>query len=178
MKYMTCLLVALMLFLACQANPRYRSNGDVAGEEKPAGQNRVQLADRTDRFSDTTSEQLIELGRILQSYLGTPYAGQSPHKTGLDCSQFARDVYRRFNKTQLPRTAAAQFTSGRKVDKGHLRFGDLVFFRTNGRSISHVGIYVGHNEFIHASSTLGIIITGLNEKYWNQRYAGARRILP
>ncbi len=179
MKSMVVILfVILPLLLACQANPRYRTNGGIPDEEKPVEQKRVQPTDRTDKFSTTTSRQLIELGRILQSYLGTPYAGQSPHERGLDCSQFTQDVYRKFNKTQLPRTAAKQYTAGRKVDKGHLRYGDLVFFRTDGRSISHVGIYTGHNEFIHSSSSLGVIITDLSDKYWNKRYAGARRILP
>ncbi|MBN2226277.1 MAG: C40 family peptidase [candidate division Zixibacteria bacterium] len=178
MKPTTGLVVTLLLLVGCHANPRYRSNGGVAEEQQTTEPNRIQATDRTSKFAATDSRQLIELGRILQSYLGTPYAGQSSFESGLDCSQFTQDVYRRFNKTQLPRTAAKQYSSGRKIDKGHLRYGDLVFFRTDGSGVAHVGIYVGHNEFIHSSSSLGVIITDLDDEYWKKRYAGARRILP
>jgi len=96
---------------------------------------------------------------------------------GVDCSLFTREVYKRFNGTELPRTARDQYRQGRPVNYRRLAFGDLLFFRTDRNQVSHVGIYIGHSEFMHASTSLGVIISGLGEKYWAERYVGARRIL-
>ncbi len=173
--------ILVLLFLAgCQVNPRYRTGGPtVAGEEQKALDNDEHTRDRKYGQSEKTSTAELErLGRIIQSYLGIPYAGSSPYDKGLDCSQFTRLVYEKYNRTALPRTARDQYKAGRKVAPGRLQYGDLLFFKTNGNSISHVGIYVGYGEFTHASSSGGVIISSLNEKYWKKRYAGARRILP
>jgi lipoprotein Spr len=115
---------------------------------------------------------------ILREYLGKPYRGQSRYDVGVDCSMFTRDVFRSYNRMELPRTAAEQFKAGRDVPHGRMMFGDLVFFRTErNNKITHVGIYVGDNEFIHASSSQGVIISGLSEKYWAKAYVAGRRIL-
>jgi cell wall-associated NlpC family hydrolase len=121
---------------------------------------------------------LIELGRIIQSHLGTPYKGKSRTRDGMDCSSFTAAVFDEFNRTKLPRTAKKQSKTGQKVDRRRLRYGDLVFFKTSGSSVSHVGIYIGDDEFVHSSTSTGVIISNLKEKYWRKRYAGARRILP
>jgi cell wall-associated NlpC family hydrolase len=87
-------------------------------------------------------------------------------------------VFERFDGTDLPRKASEQFKIGQRVRKNSLRYGDLVFFKINGRSISHVGIYIGHDEFVHASYSSGVVISHIDEKYWQKRFAGARRIIP
>ena len=146
-------------------NPRYRSGGS----EMPA--------QAKSEFSNRSTNSTIKLGRILQGYLGKPYAGSSRYDPGLDCSLFTGEVFNKFVKLKLPRTAKEQFKSGKQVQRGDLQFGDLVFFNTDGKKISHVGIYVGHDEFIHASSSNGIIISKLGEDYWSKRFLGARSIL-
>jgi cell wall-associated NlpC family hydrolase len=78
----------------------------------------------------------------------------------------------------LPRTSRAMSRIGQPVSKGQLRFGDLVFFNTNGRGVSHVGMYIGNGQFVHASTwRRGVLVSSLNERYYRQRFAGARRIL-
>ncbi len=159
-----CLLVVLFA-VGCTPYPRYRPNADMTPREQ-----------RPDDKYLTTGE-FLKLGMILQRSLGRPYKGRSRWEPGIDCSRFVKDAFREYNKTLLPPTAAEQFGEGVDVPNRRLKFGDLVFFRTERDRISHVGVFIGHNEFIHASTSRGVIISNLGEKYWSQRFAGARRIL-
>ena len=109
-------------------------------------------------------------------YLDTPYKYGGNSENGIDCSGFTKQIYSSAMKIDLPRSAREQFDIGESVD-GELDFGDLVFFNTRRRSNpGHVGIYIGDNQFIHASRTLGVTISSLDETYYKKRYVGARRI--
>lgn len=101
--------------------------------------------------------------------------GREP-STGFDCSGFVRYVFQHGLNVELPASSAAQFLTGLKIDRKELREGDLVFFRTEGKRISHVGIYLGDGSFIHApSSGKRVSVSQLSEKYWAARFAGAKR---
>jgi cell wall-associated NlpC family hydrolase len=101
--------------------------------------------------------------------------GRSP-ATGFDCSGFVRYVFQQGLGADLPNTSAAQYHSGQTVSRDDLRSGDLVFFRTRGKRVSHVGIYVGDGKFIHAPSAgKTVSVSSLAEHYWSRRFAGARR---
>ncbi len=158
-------LLAIIVVVGCSPHPRYRSGG----EEIPQQEIR-----KTGKY---TTDDLLRLGSIMREYLGQPYKGRSKYEEGVDCSHFVLTVFKRFDNIDLPRMAADQYKKGRAVQFKHLQYGDLVFFRTQPRKISHVGIYVGEGRFIHASTSNGVIISGLSEKYWADKYAGARRIL-
>lgn len=96
-------------------------------------------------------------------------------KRGVDCSGFVYLTYRtQFGRT-LPRTTELQVERGTEVKRSNLRPGDLLFFKT-GLFSRHVGIYVGGQRFVHASSSRGVISSGLAEDYWNDHYWTARRI--
>jgi LysM repeat protein len=110
-------------------------------------------------------------------FLGVPYkfGGNSP-STGLDCSAYVKKVFGILN-IDLPRTARDIYHVGRYVQKNQLATGDLVFFRTYARYPSHVGIYLGDNKFIHASSRSKMVtIDDLDFNYYKKRYIGAKRI--
>jgi len=101
--------------------------------------------------------------------------GRDPH-TGFDCSGFVRYVYQHTIGSLLPSNSASQFQVGSKVARADMQVGDLVFFRTHGKRISHVGIYLGDNRFIHSPSTgKHVSVSSLDETYWARRFAGARR---
>lgn len=109
--------------------------------------------------------------------LHLPYRFGGNNFTGLDCSFFVKKVYSMVG-VNLPRSAREQFTVGTPISKDDLQPGDLVFFRTYARFPSHVGIYLGDNLFIHASTrSKKVTIDSLEAPYYVQRYIGAKRIL-
>lgn len=118
-----------------------------------------------------------------KQFLGTKYVwGGTNLKTGVDCSGFTYSVYKNFGIT-LNRSSSGQPANGRKVSKSELVAGDLVFFDTSGSnngSISHVGIYMGDGNFIHASSSSKnpcVTINNLSEDYYVRTYVTACRVL-
>jgi peptidoglycan endopeptidase LytE len=113
--------------------------------------------------------------RVVRTFLGVPYKLGGSTLRGLDCSAFVKKIYEIFN-IQLPRTTREQFSVGKKVEKDQLEEGDLVFFRRRGNS-SHVGIYVGDNQFIHASSyTREVKIDYLDTPYYSKRFLRGVRV--
>lgn len=166
MKTKLSILILLLIVMGCQPHPRYRTGG----EQRPS---QVEPF-RRKRLSTNDS---LRLGVIMESYLGKPYAGKSRYEKGVDCSQLVARVFKQYDRRDLPRTVARQWLVGELVHRRHLAYGDLVFFKTDGKSVGHVGIYTGYGEFLHASSSRGVIISRLAEDYWAQRYVGARRIL-
>lgn len=107
-------------------------------------------------------------------YMGVPYVFGGSTPSGFDCSGFVQYVYRE-NGIQTPRMAHHQFYAGTPIKKSQLRPGDLVFFETYTVGISHVGIYIGNNNFIHASSSGSVRISCLGDAYYTNRYRGAAR---
>lgn len=108
-------------------------------------------------------------------YLGTPYVWGGTTPSGFDCSGFTRYVYKQLGYT-LSRTAGQQLGNGYAVSS--LQPGDLVFFDNTyatSAAASHVGIYIGNNQFVHAASG-GVKVTSLSDSYYASRYIGARRI--
>lgn len=109
-------------------------------------------------------------------YIGVPYVfgGTSPY--GFDCSGYVQYVFAKAG-VSLPRTADVQYEVGTPISTTDLVPGDLVFFSTYTYGASHVGIYVGEGNFIHASSSQGVTISSLSSAYYSSHYIGSRRIL-
>ncbi len=125
-------------------------------------------------FTDRAAHVAIEA----MSLIGIHYRrGGSTPEHGLDCSGLVRYVFRQSQGAELPRTSAEMSKLGEQVQPKDLQPGDLVFFNTLKQAFSHVGIYLGNNQFIHAPSAGGAVrIESLNLSYWKARFNGARRI--
>jgi cell wall-associated NlpC family hydrolase len=174
-----CILILIIiggLMGGCGLRQKYRVD-NMPEESKQKTENDRQYSGKDRLNGKTSTAQLIELGRIIQRHLGRPYSGKSDRNEGLDCSEFVQNVFTEYDGTKLPRTVSEQIGQGYSIDRNSLKYGDLVFFRTEGRGASHVGIFIGYKEFIHSSASSGVVISSMNDKYWKKRFAGARRIL-
>ncbi|MEX0999099.1 MAG: LysM peptidoglycan-binding domain-containing protein [Thermodesulfobacteriota bacterium] len=149
--------------------PRAEPNYRVKSNDKTTASSTQHPSERQ------TKEDIIKTAK---RYLGAPYKfGGYSFKTGIDCSGYVKKIFSQFN-VELPRTARdIYYNAGTRVAKSRLQTGDLVFFRTYASYPSHVGIYMGNGQFIHASSgARKVSITSLNKKYYTKRYIGAKRI--
>ncbi len=136
------------------------------------------------RYTSTKAHGVPERGvrshaleEAVRSYIGVPYAYGGESRDGMDCSGFVRIIYRKVYGVELPRSSADMFRCGRSVGRRSLRPGDLVFFGTSGKGVTHVGIYMGGGKFAHVSRSRGVVISKLGSTYYRWRYIGARRIV-
>lgn len=109
--------------------------------------------------------------------IGVPYVSGGTTPKGFDCSGFLQYVFAQ-NGMSIPRLADEQYNLGKKANASQLVAGDLVFFDTDGTGVSHCGIYLGNNDFIHASYSKGIRIDKINDVYyWKDKYYGGKHIV-
>ena len=128
-------------------------------------------------LSTNTASKAQQIIATAKKYIGVPYVwgGESP--SGFDCSGLIQYVFKQHG-ISLNRTVVTQYQHGYAVAKSDLQPGDLVFFQnTYTTGLSHIGIYIGNGQFIHASSSQGVTLSSLSNSYWTSHYHSARRIL-
>lgn len=125
---------------------------------------------RNSKDADTKTSDAVEVAKNL---VGVPYAWGGTSPSGFDCSGFVRYVMEQ-QGIELPRTSHEMFQQGTAVSE--LKPGDLVFFSTYDNGASHVGIYIGDNQFVSSTTTHGVKIDSLDSSYWGSRYIGAKRL--
>lgn len=125
---------------------------------------------------DIESLKNLSLLSFIEDWFGTRYKYGGETKKGIDCSALTGGLLMAVYGFNVPRTARQQYKVSEKIKREELKEGDLVFFNTTG-GVSHVGLYLGNDYFLHASSSQGVTITSLNDSYFSKRYIGAGRVL-
>jgi cell wall-associated NlpC family hydrolase len=164
MRHRILLALPLAILAACSSAP-----------PAPGGR----LAPPSFQHEQVASPAAREVGMYSLMLLKTGYqfGGKNP-AAGLDCSGLVTYVYREAADMRLAGNAASMAREGREVPADQLKTGDLVFFNTLGRPFSHVGIYLGNGEFVHAPNSRGQVrVEKLTTRYWSQRFEMARTLL-
>lgn len=164
-----------------------KTRGLSTGETNTA---RIETSDNSSSIESATSLQLkysillnteVEtlknkvLLEKMDEWYGTRYRLGGTTKKGVDCSAFVQAVFLGAYAVSLPRTAREQYKTSRRISRTELQEGDLLFFNTTG-GVSHVGIYLQNNKFIHASASKGVTISDLFDPYYLRRFVGAGRV--
>ncbi|MFZ8767765.1 NlpC/P60 family protein [Vibrio harveyi] len=116
-----------------------------------------------------------DLYQFYNEWEGTPYRLGGTKKSGIDCSAFVQKAFVEAYKMSLPRTTRQQSKQGVDMSWSDAQQGDLVFFKTK-RSTYHVGIYLGNKQFMHASTSKGVIISRIDNPYWASKFWQVRRV--
>lgn len=149
------------------------SNASSSSSSSRSSSSRQSSSSRSSGSQDEAGDLIMNAMSLIG--LSYRFGGNSPTQ-GLDCSGFMQYIFKRSMGITLPRTSAEMATVGQQVDRANLKPGDMVFFSGGGR-VSHVGMYIGNDRFIHAPRTgRDIEITSMNGNYWKNRYITARRV--
>jgi lipoprotein Spr len=119
----------------------------------------------------------VILYRFIDEWYGVKYRMGGTTKKGVDCSAFVQHLYQYVFGYDILRTACLQFKESKKIAKDDLKEGDLVFFKVGTSRISHVGVYLRNNFFVHSASSKGVSIANLSNAYWSRYFAGGGRIV-
>jgi len=120
-----------------------------------------------------SNKKLIE---YIHQWWAVPYRIGGSTMNGIDCSNFVKGLTGYAFGLELPRTSREQAAYCKEISREELKEGDLVFFVTGRRGISHVGLYMANNKFVHASTSMGVVISSLDEPYWKRRYVKSGRL--
>ncbi|HEU5164037.1 MAG TPA: C40 family peptidase [Chitinophagaceae bacterium] len=112
---------------------------------------------------------------FIDSWYGTPYRLGGATKKGIDCSAFSQFLFASVYGLSIPRTAKEQYNLTNRISRTQLKEGDLIFFNTRG-GISHVGVYLQNNKFVHASTSGGVMISDIFDDYWARKFIGVGRL--
>ncbi|MBT2619625.1 MULTISPECIES: C40 family peptidase [Chryseobacterium] len=177
-KQLAALLIATSLVISCGSSKNVSSKKNTT--KTVAKSENLRKLDSN--FSGKVPSSINSILKDAEKYIGTPYKFGGNTSSGFDCSGFTVKVFEE-NDQKLPRRSSDQADAGKKIDISEVKPGDLLFFATAGGSrVSHVGIVHdigsdGEIKFIHASTSKGVMISSLNEKYWNKAYLHAQRVL-
>ena len=188
-----CALAAATLFTSCDTLKRFL-NRDLEEEDYSMGELYVDEYVKEVPYVPTPSAEAVRAGNVnalgierepgdneelynaIQQWMGTPYRYGGNDKNGVDCSAFVGHIYLQVYNRQLHRVANDIQLDADLISKSELREGDVVFFTNSKGRVSHVGIYLKNGLFAHSSTSRGVIISRLDDKYWSKHFYKGGRI--
>ncbi|HET9747345.1 MAG TPA: C40 family peptidase [Chitinophagaceae bacterium] len=126
---------------------------------------------------NTPAEEVknLKMFEFIDDWYGTPYRLGGTTKKGVDCSAFTQFLFSSVYGLSIPRTAREQYDLTSRISRTELKEGDLIFFNTRG-TVSHVGVYLQNNKFVHASTSGGVMISHIFDEYWARKFVGVGRL--
>lgn len=171
-------IAAAVMLSACSSTNTSKLDGSQTEMHAVNDKNSLLLQASQDEFEAMVRNVDVK-SKIMTQYAawkGVRYRLGGDTKRGIDCSGFVQRTFREQFGMDLPRSSYEQGDMGKKIQRAKLRVGDLVLFRA-GSTGRHVGIYLGNDKFVHASTSSGVTISSMNESYWDKRYREGRRVL-
>lgn len=174
------LLILLILFSGCGIVKR----GTIPWEDrkaKPRVETKVKVpisavsVVETKKLSKDEKKVRATLDEAFKDWQGVPYVLGGNGYDGVDCSSFLQIVFADYFNIKLPRVTSDQIKTGKSVKKNQIKIGDLVFFKTGKRTL-HAGVMINNQQFMHASTSSGVMISALQERYWSDAYLTTRRV--
>jgi len=144
---------------------------------KDDAENLSQLQVKYSVLLNTPAEEVknTKMFGFIDDWYGTPYRLGGTTKKGVDCSAFSQFLFASVYGINIPRTAREQYSLTSRISRTQLKEGDLIFFNTRG-GVSHVGVYLQNNKFVHASTSGGVMISDIFEEYWARKFVGVGRL--
>jgi murein DD-endopeptidase / murein LD-carboxypeptidase len=181
------ILVSLLSLASCSNNKK--SKGKTASKaktevRKPTSSNassnagNAAIKQKYAQELGTNASQLKseKLYLFIDEWRGTPYKYGGTNRSGVDCSGFVGELYRQVYTKNLPRTTSEIGKASKPISKSDLNEGDIVIFDINGKKGSHVGVYLANNKFVHASTSKGVVISDLENPYYQKAFSRGGKI--
>lgn len=173
------LLLTALLFTSCHVHkklPSSTTHPPTSGE--PATSSVASLQAKYSALLNVSKNdiQTIPLYALIDEWYGTAYKYGGCNKSGIDCSNFAAIIYQEIYKKTIKGSSASIYNQCIPVNKSELKEGDLLFFKINKQTISHIGVYLQNNKFVHATTQKGVMINDLNEPYYLNYFYKAGRV--
>ena len=146
---------------------------------RPATRPKQEQQIHIDIPAKTEASSVDKLISEAKKWIGTKYSYGGHSRKGTDCSGMVMELFLKVFDIKLPRNSAQQQAFCTRIGQKEIQAGDLIFFATgkNRNQVSHVGLYIGENEMIHASTSRGVIISNINEKYYSSKYHSSGRVI-
>lgn len=125
---------------------------------------------------DESKIENIKLYSFIDEWYGVPYKYGGKNKNGIDCSNFTSTLYNFVYNKSITGSSSSIFDQCKPISKNNLEEGDLVFFKIDGDKISHIGVYLQNNKFVHATTKKGVMINDLDEAYYKKYFYKSGRL--
>lgn len=153
----------------------WESNPPISNPESiPLASTPTPFVSKNDSKNEKEIKESLEVA--YKDWKGVPYLLGGSGYSGIDCSAFMQVIFEDYFSRKIPRTTREQMGVGKNIRKKNVSTGDMVFFKTGAKTY-HVGVMVNNEQFLHASTSSGVMISNLNDRYWQETYLTTRRIL-
>lgn len=170
-------MVVVLIMPSCKAGKRaQRSKAKAEVENKSQNSDHVRTKYAEYLATDPANIKNVRLYEFIDDWYGVPYRYGGIDRQGVDCSGFVQQLYTQVYQRTVPRTTSEMAKQVKSVSKGKLQEGDIVFFDISGKKNAHMGVYLQNDRFVHASSSKGVIISTLNNPYYQRAYSKGGKI--